>query len=257
MDASSPPKSAHRSGLWELANNTSHAGALLVILRHLSKRAPSLAPTTASVAALLKRYTDRQNRLFDERFGTDTYARVELSKLGVPELTGYDFDGWGTCPVNESFFHEMMGATPASFQRFTFIDVGAGKGKAMMLATEYPFRRVVGVELAAGLAAVARTNVARYCAHRRREVPVEVLCQDFLAWPLPVEPGLLFFNDPFPFHIAERAIAHVEASLRANPRPVFVVYRKAEKAVLDRLDRSPLLAPVRFSPFWRVYRGQA
>jgi predicted RNA methylase len=254
--APSSPPNRRRNGLRELANSPSHLGAVVVAMRYLAKRIPLLDPVSTAFAARMKRHTDRENQRFDERFGTDSFTRLDLAALGLEEKTGYDFDGWGTCPVNESFFHEMMRAIPADLAGFDFIDVGAGKGKAMMLATEYPFRRVIGVELAEDLVSIARGNLARHGALRPPRAPVELHCQDFMRWTLPLEPSVLFFNDPFPASIAELAILHVEASLDACRRPAFVIYRKAELAVIDRLDRSPALRMVRGSPFWRIYASR-
>lgn len=246
-----------RTGWRDLINSRSHLGGVVATARAAARRLPWLAPAATLLAATMKRYTDAENRRFDERYGTDSFTRLDLAQLGVEERTGYDFAGWGTCPVNESFFHEMMRATPVDLAQYTFIDIGAGKGKALMLATEFPFRRVVGIELAQELVEVAHRNLARYRDRRPRPVAAELICQDFLRWELPPEPSVLFFNDPFPFPIAERAIGHVEASLRARPRPLVVIYRKAEDAVLDRLDASALLSPVRGSPYWRIYAHAA
>lgn len=226
------------------------------MLAALARQMPWLRPPASEFAARMKHETDLENRLFDLRFGTDSFRRATLSELGTEQKTGYDFAGWGTCPVNESFFHEMMRASAADLSRFTFIDVGAGKGKALMLATEYPFRRILGVEIDEQLVSIARRNLTRYQSKRRKKVAVELLCQDFLQWPVPREPALLFFNDPFPYHLADRALAHVEASVRAHPRPLLVLYRKAELDVIERLDASPVLFAVCRSPFWHLYAAR-
>lgn len=248
-----------RVGLRELANGLSHGGAFITVLAALARQLPWLKPPVSEFAARMKHETDLENRLFDLRFGTDSFRRATLSELGTDQKTGYDFAGWGTCPVNESFFHEMMRAARdehVDLSRFTFVDVGAGKGKALMLATEYPFRRIVGVEIDEHLVSIARRNLAHYQTKRRRRLAAELLCHDFLQWPVPTEPVLLFFNDPFPYHLADRALAHVEASVRAHPRPVLVLYRKAELDVIERLDASPVLVSKCRSPFWHLYASR-
>ena len=42
--------------------------------------------------------------------------------------------------------------------RFTFVDFGAGKGRVLMMACEYPFKQVIGVELSRKLHATASRN---------------------------------------------------------------------------------------------------
>ncbi len=76
---------------------------------------------------------------------------------------------------------------------YALVDLGCGKGRATAVATEFPFREVIGVELSAELAATARANaaiVARRFPDRPQVTIVEANVVDF---PLP--PGkLVFFN---------------------------------------------------------------
>ncbi len=256
MDQSSVSARRRRVGIRDLRNGLSHGGALVTVLRALARQVSWLEPPASGFRARMKHNTDLENMLFDVEFGTDSFTRASLAALGTTRQS-YDFAGWGTCPVNESFFHEMLKAAPVDLSRLTFIDVGAGKGKALMLATEYPFQRIIGVEILETLVKVARQNLNRYQARRQRKVPVELYCQDFMQWPVPKEPTLFFFNDPFPFALADRALGHVEASVLAHPRQALVLYRKAETVVIDRLDASPVFTAVCRSPFWHLYASRS
>ena len=85
---------------------------------------------------------------------------------------------------------------------------------------------------------------------------MELICEDFMAYELPATRTVFFFNDPFPLAIADLALRHVEESLDRHPRPAFVLYRKAGLDILDRLDASSALAPVRSTPFWHIYASR-
>ena len=50
-------------------------------------------------------------------------------------------------PTEPALFHEMLAALNITFEDFTFIDLGSGKGRALLMASDYPFLRIVGVEL--------------------------------------------------------------------------------------------------------------
>jgi len=235
----------------------SHLGGLVALLDSLGRRVPPLGRPAAAFHTAMERYTDRQSLRFDRRFGTDTFTRRALSDLGVGAASGYDFEGWLTGPVNQQFFREIIRNTPADPRDFTFVDVGTGKGKAVMLATDYPFRRVIGVELSHELTEVARSNLRRYLAARGHTSTVQLLCRDFMKYEAPDEPVMFFFTNPFPSSIADLAIRHVEASIERNPRPVFVLYRKPGRAVRDRLASAPSLRPVRLTPFWCIYASRS
>src|SRR5580765_6779748 len=53
-------------------------------------------------------------------------------------------------PTEAALFHEMIDElakrTSINFAEFTFIDLGSGKGRALLMASDYPFRKIVGVE---------------------------------------------------------------------------------------------------------------
>ena len=51
--------------------------------------------------------------------------------------------------VDASVFPLIMRAiAPIKHERFVFVDIGAGKGRAAFLAATYPFKRIIGIELA-------------------------------------------------------------------------------------------------------------
>src|SRR5690242_5062036 len=54
-------------------------------------------------------------------------------------------------PTEPAAFHEMLGRLQQQpnfrFGDFTFIDLGSGKGRTLLMASDYPFRAIIGVEL--------------------------------------------------------------------------------------------------------------
>lgn len=62
-----------------------------------------------------------------------------------------------------------------------FIDLGCGKGRVLLMASAYPFRRVLGIEIHAALAGTARRNAARW---KRGRAPIEVVTRDATLNPL-------------------------------------------------------------------------
>ena len=99
---------------------------------------------------------------FDERFGVETSGLI----YELPSGHQHDLYNNGYFAVAPSVFHAIMRAMleqlHLDFQRFSFIDLGSGKGRALLLASDYPFREIIGVELSPELDRVARDNIARY-----------------------------------------------------------------------------------------------
>ena len=104
---------------------------------------------------------------FDERFGVETSGLI----YELPSGHHHDLYNNGYFAVAPSVFHAVMQAMEErlhlDYRRFTFVDVGSGKGRALLLASDYPFREIIGVELSPELERVARTNIARYTGTRQ------------------------------------------------------------------------------------------
>jgi histone methylation protein DOT1 len=63
-------------------------------------------------------------------------------------------------------FQQMMQALPIDFTQFTFVDLGSGKGRVLLMASDYPFKRIIGVEFMPELHRVAQENIRKYTEHR-------------------------------------------------------------------------------------------
>jgi hypothetical protein len=111
-----------------------------------------------------------------------------------------------------------------SFSDFTFIDLGSGKGRVLLMASEYPFRRIVGVELLPALHAIAQENLAKYRSESQRCFALESLCGNATEFHFPAEPHVLYLFNPFPESGLRRVLANLEQSVRDHPRVVYVLY---------------------------------
>ena len=182
---------------------------------------------------------------FDARYGVDTSGLLWGERLDLSSEAGYWATGYyGIAP---SSFVPMLEELALDWQRFTFIDVGCGKGRALMLALRFPFHRIVGVELAPELAATARRNLQTFQPEWRQAVPAEVFATDATTFPLPHEPTLLYLYHPFAAPIMRRFLAHLTASLREHPRELYLLYVNPE---LDSL----ILASTPLVRLWELHR---
>jgi hypothetical protein len=131
-------------------------------------------------------------------------------------------------PTEPALFHEMLGALQQQahldLREFTFIDLGSGKGRTLLLASDYPFRRILGLELLPTLHQIAQENLQKYSSESQKCFTLESLCADATDFPFPAEPTLLYLFNPFPEPGLRRALANLEQSLQQNPRQVYLLY---------------------------------
>ena len=131
-------------------------------------------------------------------------------------------------PTEAALFHEMFSAlreqTSCDFRDFVFIDLGSGKGRTLLMASDYPFRRIVGVELLPELHRVAKENLHKYKSGAQTCFALQSICADATEFRFPEEPIVLYLFNPLPEAGLRRVMANLERSLREHPRPVFVLY---------------------------------
>jgi Methyltransferase domain len=158
---------------------------------------------------------------FDVAFGVDTGGFVSWRDLQAggandPYISGYI----GVAP---SIGRHAI-ARVEDVSDYVFVDIGCGKGRATILASERPFRRVIGVEIAAALAAQARENAAIIAARYPERPAIEIAHGDAAEFELPRDPLILFLYQPFERPVMRRIMARLATSLAETPRPVALIY---------------------------------
>lgn len=127
-------------------------------------------------------------------------------------------------PTDPALFHEMLASLNIDFRDFVFIDIGSGKGRTLLMASDYPFRRIVGVELLPELHHVAQENIRKYKNDAQRCFALESICGDAREFAFPPEPTVLYLFNPLPKPGLVQLLANLEQSLRTHPRQLFVMY---------------------------------
>ena len=127
-------------------------------------------------------------------------------------------------PTDAESFREMMVALPIDFREFTFIDIGSGKGRTLLMASQYSFRKIMGVELLPELQRAAVENIAAYRNEEQRCKQIESLLADAREFQFPLEPLVVYLFNPLPSAGLRRLLANLGESLQNKSRTVYVVY---------------------------------
>jgi predicted RNA methylase len=138
-------------------------------------------------------------------------------------------------PTEPSVFREMLSALPINYRHFTFIDIGSGKGRTLLMASDYPFRRIIGIELLPELHQIAQENIRKYKSESQRSFAIESHCTDARNFVFPNDPLVLYLFNPLPESGMRAVIANLEQSLKAQSRDAYVVYHNPEhRALLEQ-----------------------
>jgi SAM-dependent methyltransferase len=145
-------------------------------------------------------------------------------------------------PTEPVLFREMLGNLNLDFHEFTFIDIGSGKGRALLMAADFPFRRVLGIELLPDLHRIAEENINSYHSDTQQCSKIESICADAREYELPAEALLLYLFNPLPETGLLQLLENLERSIKENPRPIILLYHNpllehvlAQNPVLEKL----------------------
>lgn len=219
--------------------------------KDLAAREGPLSATTKLVRALWEFARDSTPARSRQRYGDIDYDwqhRVNTTSAAVgwrDRLLGVFYSSYQ--PTEETLFHEMLASLrehiDADFHDFIFVDLGSGKGRTLLMASDHPFRRILGVELLPALHALALENIGKYKSESQKCFSVESICADATEFSFPAEPTVLYLFNPFPEAGLRRVIANLEQSLRDHPRQVYVLYHNpllehvlAESTILHKID---------------------
>jgi SAM-dependent methyltransferase len=158
---------------------------------------------------------------FDRYHGTDTSGIVMAKDIPAKEAArAYAIDYAGSQP---NVLRLALAKLPP-LDTYTFVDLGCGKGRPLLVASEFSFRDILGVELSALLARVTQRNAEIVANRFPLRTKVRVAVGDASTYPLPAGNLVIFLYNPFKAELIANVVAGVEAALAAEARSIYIVY---------------------------------
>jgi predicted RNA methylase len=151
---------------------------------------------------------------FDEQYRVETAGEISLFQLDIASrhesaATNYQPSPWEVCG-------ELLASLPIYYEDFTFIDLGAGKGRVLLVGSRFPFKRIIGVEFARELVQTARRNIESFGCR------AEVVHGDAADYRFPFDNLVVYMYNPF----GPEVLRPVLGSLReiSAGREVYLLY---------------------------------
>lgn len=210
-------------------------------------RVHGLAHTAAEVSTGVRNVVAwLTEQWFDSICGIDTAGRVLLySAAGRPETNPLYLDYQPT-PVRT--MRALLRQLDANLDSSTFVDFGSGKGRVLLIASEFHFTRVVGVEFDEKLHHTACENIRAFRG-RRQCANVSSVLGRAEEFAVPAGDLVLYFFHPFEAAIMEHILNNVVSSYRENPRRILLLlFRPSHAALVERFPEFRRL-PVKPLPY--------
>lgn len=159
--------------------------------------------------------------LFDWRHGTDTVRRVHMRELAFESENKVHSSCYGATKAGP--FRKLL-ARLALPTDCTFVDIGCGKGRVLMLAAQWGFRRVVGIEFSPELCRIARSNLQIFTSKVGLKADVSVVEADAARYPYAADEQVYYLFNPFNGILLAEVLKGIQRSLEAAPRKVWLIY---------------------------------
>jgi SAM-dependent methyltransferase len=159
---------------------------------------------------------------FDLEYGVETSLRVHPTDL-IIESTNW-IHAHPYFPTPHGLLKEALANLDIRYEDFTFVDLGSGKGRVLLMASEFSFREIIGVEFSSELHAVALKNIASYESSTQECRNVSSVCMDFTEFRFPARPMVVFLYNPASEEVIRTVARNIARSLHENPRQVWIVY---------------------------------
>jgi len=161
---------------------------------------------------------------FDRKHGTDTDGEIPVELLDHTA---------GVAPQRE---------LPIERSEYTFVDLGSGKGRVVLLASQFGFGRVVGIEASPTLHQIAGQNLRAWAKDGNDTRNLELRREDAAITEIPEQPCVVYLFNPFRERTVARVLLNVKWSLQRAPRDLWLIYYNPQFGYM--LENSPYMARI-------------
>jgi predicted RNA methylase len=144
----------------------------------------------------------------------DTSGEINLCRLDIS--SGNEIHGTRYQASPADACERLFAFLPIHYEDFTFADLGAGKGRVLLVASRFNFRRIVGVEFARELVEIARRNMERYGCR------CELVHCDAAEYEFPADNLVVYLYNPFGPEVLRRVLTALKRVRRT--RDVYMIY---------------------------------
>jgi len=195
----------------------------------------------------------RAGQRFDAELGVTTEALVFLGELD-PEAIGPALEHathYEPTPVAD--VARLLDASPLDPARATFVDVGAGMGRVVLLAARRPFRAVIGIEVSPALVEIARENLERSRDPARVAHDVRVVRADAAAYRFPRGDLVVYLYNPFTATVLDALLVNVRLG-DAHRDVVLLYHTPLQRETIDATEAFELVEDLGFGLVYRLRR---
>ncbi len=187
------------------------------------------------------------DHLFDFRHGVDTCSPSELSDLtiaGNNRERGARYQPTRVVPLRKLF----RAIRPMLPEQSVLVDFGCGKGRILLVASEFGFKEIRGIEFAHELCEIANKNKEVYKRRAGSGYDCRIIEEDVSNYAINPDENVFFMFNPFDETILKKVLFNIAASLRNHPRKVLIIYCNPENG--RSIEQTGIFTKLQNFDFW-------
>lgn len=180
-----------------------------------------------------KKLRTQQKCSVDQIPGVETHRLVSLSALGTISENSKGAQPYQ--PITEPAFNAIVQSLPIDPGELVFVDLGSGKGRALLLAAKAGFHNIVGVEYSQELHLAAKRNMAAALGHWPNVDRIQLILGDAIAYDPPAMGVVLYLYNPFDASVMAPVIEKWCAAMQKHSHALWVVYvNPTERSLFEK-----------------------
>ena len=153
----------------------------------------------------------------ERRLNVVTKGMIKKVDLKINNPNSIDY-----VPMEYTAIYSMLKKLPIDKSSSVFLDYGSGKGRAVVVAATFHFKKVVGIEISEQLVEIAKRNIDRM--KYRKTSSVEIKHVDATAFSVPPDVNMIYFFNPFIGGILQKVVWNIYLSYKNNPRKLYIIF---------------------------------
>jgi SAM-dependent methyltransferase len=157
----------------------------------------------------------------EKKFNIKTLSIVNLKDLtlaGIDSVENHHYQG-----ASYYILFKVFNLLPQELKNKTLIDYGCGKGRALFVAEDCGFKKLIGVDIAKELIDDAKNNEVLY-KKKNLDSQFRFEFEDATKYKIPNDADVFYFFNPFGKQILQEVINNIKNSLLNHPRTIYCIY---------------------------------
>jgi SAM-dependent methyltransferase len=164
---------------------------------------------------------------FDLKYGIETFSWMELDELEIDGRKKKRANMYQpTCTLPLRRLLRKLNIPPGKI----LVDLGCGKGIVLMVASEFGFREIRGIEISPVLCDIALRNCSIYKEKTKTQTDITIVMSDVIDYGLNDDEDVFYLFNPFDEYVLWKVLENIMASLQRRNREILIIYRNAVDA---------------------------